>query len=79
MLIAFRELVGDLWMEDGYRSKGPVHVLYDPVPTFFPRASISCVEIAHPSILYVSIIWFSCKLGPLIRGIGFCTLRAQAT
>jgi hypothetical protein len=45
----------------------------------FLRAAVSCVETAHPSSLYVSIIWFSCKLGPLIWGIGACTLRAQCT
>jgi hypothetical protein len=41
------------------------------------RAAVSCVETAHPSSLNVSIMWFSCKLGPLIWGIGACTLRAQ--
>jgi hypothetical protein len=35
------------------------------------------VETAHPSSFHVSIMWFSCKLGPLIWGIGACALRAQ--
>jgi hypothetical protein len=38
-----------------------------------------CVETAHPSSLHVSIMWFSYELGPLIWGIGACTLRAQCT
>jgi hypothetical protein len=45
----------------------------------FLRAAVSCVETAHPSSLNVSIMWFSCKLGPRIRGIGACTIRAQWT
>jgi hypothetical protein len=32
------------------------------------------VETAQPSSLYVSVMWFSCELGPLIWGIGACTL-----
>jgi hypothetical protein len=43
------------------------------------RAAVSCVETAHPSSLHVSIKWFSCKLGPLIKGIGACTFRARWT
>jgi hypothetical protein len=45
----------------------------------FLRAAVSCVETARPSSLHVSVMWFSCKLGPLIWGIGACTLRAQWT
>jgi hypothetical protein len=37
---------------------------------------ISCVETAHSSSLHVSTMWFSCKLGSLIWGIGACTLFA---
>jgi hypothetical protein len=45
----------------------------------FLRAAVSCVETAHLSSIHVSIMWFSCKLGPLTSGIGACTLRAQWT
>jgi hypothetical protein len=37
------------------------------------------VETSHLSSLHLSIMWFSCKLGPLIWGIGASTLRAQWT
>jgi hypothetical protein len=41
------------------------------------RAVVSCVKTAHPSSLRVSIIWFSCELGPLIWGIGAYIFHAQ--
>jgi hypothetical protein len=36
------------------------------------RAAFYCVETEHPSSLHVSIMWFTCELGPLIWGIGAC-------
>jgi hypothetical protein len=62
---------------DGYRSKEPIKVSNVPFP--FLRAAVPCVERANPSSLFVSIMWFSCELGPLIWGIGACNLRAQLT
>jgi hypothetical protein len=77
VLIASRELlVIRGW--DGYRSKEPINVSNVPSSNSL-RAVLSCVETAHPYSLHVSIIWFSCELGPLIWGIGACTLRAQWT
>jgi hypothetical protein len=42
------------------------------------RVAVSWVETAHPSPLHVSMMWFSCKLGPLM-GISACSHRAQWT
>jgi hypothetical protein len=42
------------------------------------RVAVFLSENGRP-LLYVSIMWFFCKLASLIRGIGACTLRAQWT
>jgi hypothetical protein len=63
---------------DGYQSKEPIHVSNFPFSHSL-SAAVFCVETAHPSSLNVSIMRFSCKLDPLISGIGACTLRAQWT
>jgi hypothetical protein len=63
---------------DGYWSKEPVNVSIAP-SSHTLRAAISYLETARPSSLHGSIMWLSCKFGPLIRGIGSCTLRAQWT
>jgi hypothetical protein len=51
--------------------------------TVFISLSLSvhfaCSSGVNLSSLHVSIMWFSCKLGPLIWGIVACTLRAQWT
>jgi hypothetical protein len=63
---------------NGYRSKEPINV--SKILSFYSlRAAVSCVETAQPSSLHVSIVWFSCESGPLIWGIGACTLRDQWT
>jgi hypothetical protein len=61
---------------NGYRSKNPMSVPNAPF-LHYPSTTASCVETAHPFSLNVSMMWFSCKLGPLIWGIVACTLRAR--
>jgi hypothetical protein len=50
-----------------------------PSSPFSLREAVSYVVTAHPSSIYVSMMRFSCTLGPLIWGIGACGLRAQWT
>jgi hypothetical protein len=44
----------------------------------FPRSDFLCGN-GTPFFFNVSIMWFSGKLGVLIKNIGACTLRAQWT
>jgi hypothetical protein len=67
ILIAFRELVDDSRMGTaiGPRSRQSFFRVIRPISHFL-RSAVSCLETARPSSLHVSIIWFFCKLGPLI-------------